>query len=204
MKLYYTKGACSLAVRITINEIGIPCEFESVNLATKKTESGSDFLAINPKGAVPTLVLDDKQILTENATIQQYLAEEYKAKNLLDSEYTMKRYRTLEWLNFVATELHKGFSPFFNASIPREVKDTILAPALKKKIDQVDKHLQTHRYLMGEDFTIADSYLFVVLSWLPAIQSSIADWSNIKKYMQDLQSRNSVRQSLQEEQGSKL
>src|SRR5688572_12009519 len=113
MKLYYSKGACSLAVRIILHEIGAACEFEAVDLATKKTETGMDFLKINPKGAVPTLILDDKAILTENAVIQQYLAEKYHATQLLPPLGDMKRYRVLEWLNFISTDLHKSCGPLF-------------------------------------------------------------------------------------------
>src|SRR5690349_3300917 len=110
MKLYYSKGACSLAVRIALHELGIPCEFEAVDLKAKKTEKGADFFKINPKGAVPTLVLDDHTVLTENAVIQQYLADKQKAFEVLPPVNDMKRYRALEWLNFVSTELHKGCS----------------------------------------------------------------------------------------------
>src|SRR5689334_13101143 len=108
MKLYYSKGACSLAVRILLHELGIKSEFEAVDLKTKRTETNADFLKINPKGAVPTLTTDKQEILTENAVILCYLADEYKAIELLPAPGNFKRYRVLEWLNYVATEIHKG------------------------------------------------------------------------------------------------
>src|SRR5437870_2266196 len=113
MKLYYSKGACSLAVRILINELNISCKYEAVNLKTKETETGKNFYEINPKGAVPTLILENNNVLTENAVIHQYLADQQKAHHLLPNLNDFKRYQVLEWLNFIATELHKGFSPLF-------------------------------------------------------------------------------------------
>src|SRR5438105_3577122 len=121
MKLYFSKGACSLAVRIILNELNIPCEYEAVNLKTKKTVDDADFYKINPKGAVPVLQLDDGTILTENAAIHQYLADFKKADQLFPLT-GIQRYRVIEWLNFVATDLHKGCGVFFSSMIPDEVK----------------------------------------------------------------------------------
>jgi glutathione S-transferase len=165
MKLYYAKGACSLAVRIVINEIELSCQYESVDLKTKQTETSADFLKINPKGSVPVLVTNEQEVLTENLVIQQYLADTYHAYQLLPKLNDFNRYRTLEWLNYVATELHKGFSPLFNPEMPQEVKDKIVIPVLDKKFAYLNHHLQEHAYLMGKEFTLPDSYLFVVLRW---------------------------------------
>lgn len=199
MKLYYSKGACSLAVRIVINEIGIPCEFESVNLQTKKTETGDDFLKINPKGAVPTLILDDQQVLTENSAIQQYLADEHDAIKLLPPTTNFRRYRVIEWLNFISTDLHKGCSPLFNSKLPQEVKNEIFIPALKNKIDFVENHLSNNRYLLDEQFTLADAYLFVILTWLPHFKIELSNWSSVSRYFEELRHRKSIEQSLAEE-----
>lgn len=122
MKLYYSAGTCSLAVRIIINEIGLPSTYEAVDLKTKKTASGQDFLQINPKGSVPVIVTDDNEILTENSVIQQYLADKNNASSLLPALGHFKRYRVLEWLNYISTELHKGCGPLFSPSIPVELK----------------------------------------------------------------------------------
>jgi glutathione S-transferase len=199
MKLYYSKGACSLAVRITLHEIGAACEFESVDLKTKKTASGDDYLQINPKGAVPALTLDNQEILTENAAIQQYLADHCKATQLLPLPTDFKRYRILEWLNFISTDLHKGCGPFFNPNIPEEIKDNIFRPILKSKLDFVEQRLQQNTYLMGEQFTIADSYLFVILFWLPKLKFELAQWPNLQRYFAQLKTRKAVQQALQEE-----
>ena len=126
MKLYYSPGACSLAVRILINEMGLDAEYESVDLKTKKTATGQDFKKINPKSVVPTLELDNKEILTENAVIQQYLADMNHATELLPAVNDFKRHRVLEWQTYVATELHKGMSPLFHAKYPDEIKENVI------------------------------------------------------------------------------
>lgn len=199
MKLYYAKGACSLAVRIIIHEMSIACEYEAVNLRSKKTERGTDFLTINPKGAVPVLVLDNKEILTENVVILQYLAEKYHAEHLLPSVGDIKRYHVLEWLNFITTDLHKTCSPLFNPQLPEKVRNEIFIPLLKSKLDLVNNHLQHNKYLMGEQFTLADPYLFVILSWLTHFKLALSDWSHSSRYFKELLQRDSVRQALTEE-----
>src|SRR5579864_6749967 len=159
MKLYYSKGACSLAVRIIIHELDLPCDYVAVNLKTKETENGEDFLKINPKGSVPTLVVDNKTIITENAVIQQYLADKMKATHLLPLISSLQRYRVLEWLNYVSTELHKGCGPLFNPEVPEECKE-IFRKILMKKFQSLDTHFKTHKYLLGDEFTLPDAYLF--------------------------------------------
>lgn len=199
MKLYYTKGACSFAERIIINEIGLTCEFEAVDLKTKKTASGKDFLQINDKGAVPTLITDDNQTLTENAIILQYLAENTNNSELLPPLGNFNRYKTLGWVNYVATELHKGFGPLFNPAMPQEVKEKITLPLLNKKFAYIDNHLQNNQFLMGEQFTLGDAYLFVILMWSSNFKISLTEFSNLSRYFADLKSRQSIQQSLEEE-----
>lgn len=130
MKLFYSKGACSLGIRILINELGLACEFESVNLGTKKTEKGEDFTQINPKGYVPALKTDQGHLLTENIVIQQYLADTHQDANLLPKVGDFRRYQTLEWSAYISTELHKGFSPLFNNSLDSSVKEQFFKPTL--------------------------------------------------------------------------
>jgi glutathione S-transferase len=199
MKLYYKKGACSLAVRIIIHEIGIDCEFEGVDLHTKRTESGENYLNINPKGVVPTLELEDKSILTENVVIQQYLADTYHAQALLPPPGDIKRYRILEWLNFISNDLHKACGILFNPTIPDEVKETIFKPLLKNKLDLTNTHLSKTHYLVDDQFTLPDSYLFVILSWLKRFNFILADWPALSRYFEMLQQRSSVAKSLKEE-----
>ena len=199
MKLYYAKGACSFAIRITLYELGIPCEFESVNLKTKKTEKGEDFLKINEKGAVPTLVLESGEILTEGAIIQQYLADYHKATHLLPEAGNFRRYKILEWLNFIATELHKGFSPLFSQELSEEIKENYFRPVLKRKLEYVDSKLKQNSYLLGEAFTIADSYLFTILRWSAACKVDITGLANLSRYFKDLYQRSSIQRALNDE-----
>ncbi len=199
MKLYFSRGACSLAVRIILNELHIPCEYEAVNLKTKQTESGADFYKINPKGAVPVLEFDDKSILTENAAIQQYLADSKKADLLLPPVDQMPRYHVIEWLNFVATDLHKGFGPFFNPAIPNSVKDEVFRPTLINKLKLVEQQLTKNKFLTGDHFTLPDAYLCVILNWLPTAEIDINNFPMTTTYFAALKQRESVMKSFKEE-----
>jgi glutathione S-transferase len=200
MKLYYSKGSCALAVHIVINEIGAECEFEAVNLGTKITNSGTDFFTINAKGSVPTLITNDNNVLTENAVIQQYLADTYKAEQLLPAVGNFQRYRVLEWLNFISTDLHKGCSPLFNANVPQDIKDTVFKPLLKTRLNFVEKNLQNSAYLTGDHFTLPDAYLFVVLTWLPYFKIELNEWPKLANYFDTLKQRASIQKSIAEEQ----
>lgn len=199
MKLFYTKGACSLVVRIVINELGLNANYESVNLKTKKAESNKDFLKINPKGAVPTLELDNGEILTENAVILQFLADTAGAHQLLPALGNFKRYQVLEWINYIATEIHKSFAPLFNPTIPQEFKNEVLLPAIKAKFKFLSNHLQQGQYLMGSDFMLPDAYLFVMLLWTSHFSIDLNEWPNLARYFNELKKRNSVEKSLNEE-----
>lgn len=200
MKLYYTKGACSLVVRIILNEIGLEASYESVDLKTKKTETGQNFLKINPKGAVPALELEGGESLTENAVILQYLADSSESTHLLPPVGDLNRYRVLEWLNYITTELHKGFAPLFNPSIKEELKVQYLIPALHSKFDYVNRYLQERQYLFGEAFTLADAYLFVMLRWAVYFKFDLKMWDNLNRYFTVLSGRTSVQISLKQEQ----
>jgi glutathione S-transferase len=199
MKLYYSKGSCSLTIRILTKELSIPCEFEAVAMKTKQTASGKDYLSINPKGAVPALELDNGEILTENAVIQQYLCDQRHATHLLPAVGDFNRYRVLEWLNYVSTELHKAYSPLFNPKLPQEVKTEFFIPALLSKLTLVDNSLSGKSYLAIDRFTIADCYLYVILTWLPHFKIDIKQWKNLFQYFENIQSRKSITLSLEEE-----
>lgn len=199
MKLYYTSSVCSLAVRIVIHELGITCDYESVDLKTKQTEVGDDFLTINPKGAVPVLQLDNGDTLTENAVILQYLADTYHATELLPPVGTMKRYRILEWLNFVSTDLHRYCAPLFWSKIPDELKESFFRPIFNSKLLVVEKHLQEHYFLMGDQLTLADCYLFVILIWMAKLKMDMVQWPNLSRYFIKMTQKKSVQLSLTEE-----
>jgi len=198
MKLFYSNGACSLAVRITLHELDVKCDFESVNLKSKQTKSEKDFFLINPKGAVPTLVLDNNDILTENIAIQIYLAEKYNGSKLFPHE-NMKRYRVIEWLGFIASDLHKTCGNLFNPNLPENLKNSVFKPLLKQKLSYIERHLSKNKYLVDDQFSLADSYLFVILSWLKIFKIDIHFWPTVAKYFLELKKRPSIIQALQEE-----
>ncbi len=200
MKLYYSKGACSLAVRIVINEIGIESQYEAVDLKTKKTAQGEDYLKINPKGYVPFLIVGNNQGLSENIAIQQFLGDSYPAAGLLPAVGDFSRYRVVEWLSYIGTELHKNFGPLFNADIDAELKNSLFMPMLQKKLKFVNAHLENKKFLMGDRFTLPDAYLFVMLTWAERmVQGGIADYPHLSRYFADLKNRPSIQKSLHQE-----
>jgi glutathione S-transferase len=199
MKLYYTPSVCSLAVRIILHELDIAFEFEAVNLRTKQTASGADYLQINPKGPVPTLVLDNNEILTENVVILQYLADTHHALQLLPAVGDFNRYRCLEWLNFASTDLHRNCAPLFGSRFSEETKNAVFRPILKNKLNLLNDHLQDNTYLMGDQFTLGDSYVLVILIWLAQLQTDMREWPNLVRYFTTLKQRKSVQLSLAEE-----
>jgi len=163
MKLYLTPGTCSLASNIALHEAGIPFELVKVDKRTKRA-NGIDFLTINPKGYVPALQLDDGQVLTENVVVLQYIADLNPAANLAPAVGTMQRWRLQEWLSFINSEVHKSFSPLFSSEAPEDMK-TYARNILAKRLAYVETALGDNKYLMGEQFTIADAYLSTVLGW---------------------------------------
>lgn len=199
MKLYYSPGACSLAVRIIINELGLPAEFEKVDLRSKKTETGADFLAVNIKGAVPTIALDDGSTLTENTVILQYLADSSKAYALLPAVGDFARYRVLIWVNYITTELHKTFGLLFNPNMPQNVKDEIVVPLILDKFRYVDNHLKKSSYLSGDTFSLPDAYLFVILRWAHYFKIDLTEYTALVSYFKELSKRPSIEKSLKEE-----
>jgi len=200
MKLYYSKGACSLAVRIIIHELNLNAEFIAVDLKTKKTEHGEDYLKINPKGSVSALILENGEVLTENVVIMQYLADTHKATNVLPPVGDMKRYRVLEWANYITTEIHKSFGPFFSPDFPSDFRQNTLLPLLERKFQLIENHIKNHHYLIGETFTLPDAYLFVMLRWLtPVAKISFDKFPNLKRYFEALKNYKSIEVALKEE-----
>lgn len=195
MKLFYKPGACSLSPHIVLREAGLDFSIESVDLATKKTETGEDYLRINPKGQVPALLLDDGSLLTEGVAIVQYLADKVPDRHLIAPSGTLSRYHAIEWLNFVATELHKGFSPLFNPKTPDEYK-AIARERLDKQFSYVDGELAKHDYLLGSKFSVADAYLFTVTRWANALKLEIKQRGHLDKYMARVADRPAVKAAL--------
>lgn len=197
MKLYYAPGACSLSPHIVLRETGLPFTMEQVDLATKETASGEDYYIVNTKGSVPALMLDNGEVLTEGAAILQYLADLVPEKKLAPKSGTMERYRLMEALNYIATELHKSFIPIFNPAYEGAIG------AAKNKLtvefDYVDRVLSQKPYWLGEEFTVADAYLFTVSCWIEAAGLDIKQWKALEKYRQKIASRPCVKEVLQEE-----
>lgn len=198
MKLYFKPGACSMAPHIALRETGYVFDLERVDLARHQTTSGEDFLRINPKGYVPALRLDDGSILTECTVMLQYIADHMPASGLAPKAGTMERYRLMEWLNFLATEVHKPFSPFFNPKAPQEIKDYNLR-LLMRRLEFLAGHINGRQYLMDDRFTVADIYLFTLLNWCNLHGVDLAQWPALKDYMTRIAARPSVRETMKAE-----
>jgi len=198
MKLYFSPGACSLSPHIAASEAGVSVELVKVDLKTHQLANGNDFLAIHGKGYVPLLELDDGQLLAEGPVIVQYLADRNPASGLAPAAGTMERYRLQEWLNFITTELHKQFSPLFDATAPAEWKETVKG-RLARRFDWLQDQLAGKDYLMGSKFTVADGYLFTVLNWTKWIGIDLARWPGLSAYVARVLARPRVRAAMQAE-----
>ena len=197
-KLYYSPGACSLSPHIVLREAGLPFDLVLASTKTHKLADGTDYYTINPKGYVPLLELNDGQRLSEGPVIVQYIADQAPASKLAPAAGTMERYRLMEWLNFITSELHKGFSPLFNPAMPEEAK--VLARAkLSERLGWVDTQLEGKDYLMGETFTVADAYLFTVAGWGKHVGVDIAALKTLSAYMGRVAARPAVQAALKAE-----
>jgi len=245
LKLFYAKGACSLATRIIIHELNLPCAFESVNLQTKVTERGENFWALNPKGSVPALQINNQTMLTETPVILEFLVESCWGPNptasfaqapqtfaqqpgfqpqqapafhqqqpqhpgqpnqiqvcesLLPQAPSWKHYQIKEMLNFISCELHKNFSALFNPEIPNAIKENVFEKKIIAKLDQLDQTCCHNRYLLGNEFSLPDASMFVILSWLPKGSNlTLSRWPNLEKYYQALKQRPSIQRACEEE-----
>src|SRR3954464_11007895 len=198
MKLYYSPGACSLSPHIALHEAGLAHELVKVDLRAKKTESGEDFLKINPKGQVPALMLDNGELLTEGPVIVQVIADKAAAKNLAPARDSAERYKLLEWLNFTTTELHKNFSPLFQPVIPDEVK-AFFKDRIMGKFKYANDKLAGQDYLMGKQFTVADGYLFVMLKWAERTGMDLSALKNLTVFKDRVAARPNVQAALKME-----
>ena len=198
MKLYYSPGACSLAPHIVLNELGQPYDLEKVDLRAKKTETGADFTAVNSKGQVPTLDLGKGEILTEVSTILQYLADKAKDSGLIPAFGTMDRYRAMEALNFVASELHKGIGGLFNPAMPEDGKKAIIA-RVERSLGWLDKQLAGKPYLLGDKYSVADAYAFTVLGWTRHVGIDLSPYAHIVAYLDRVGQRPAVQAALKKE-----
>ena len=199
MKLYYAPGACSLSPHIALIEAGFAHDLVKVDTKTRQFDGGGDFLAVNSKGYVPVLELDDGQRLTEGPAIVQYIADRKPESGLAPKPGTLERVRVQEWLNFTTSEIHKGFSPLFYADTPEDYK-AIVRARLGKRFDWLATQLEGKTYLLGETFTVADAYLFTVINWTMATPPiELAKWPNVKAYCERLRQRPSIAKAVAEE-----
>lgn len=195
MKLFYSPNACSLAPHIVLRELGLPFDLIKVDLQQHLTELGEDFYLLNKKGQVPVLQLEDGSFLTEGAVISQFLVDQFKHRDLLAEINTVERYQTLSWMNFIAAEIHKAYSPFFHESYGEDSK-TIFSTILNKHYAWVDQQLDGQNYLMGSNFTIADIYLFVVTRWADFIGLDLGHFIHLTAFMQRIARRQTVQDAI--------
>ncbi|HEY8218864.1 MAG TPA: glutathione transferase GstA [Methylobacter sp.] len=198
MKLYYSKGACSLSPHITACEAELPIELVEVDLQSKRTNAGENFRLINPNGYVPVLMFDDGKKLTEGPAIVQYLADQAPDKRLVPLAGTFERYQLQQWLNFVSTEIHKPFGSLFNPAMPEEAKQLVIA-LLTSRLETVAEHLSNRAFLLGDYFTVADAYLFVTLRWGEYVNVDISRWPVLTNYAAKISARPAVQKALGEE-----
>ena len=198
MKLYYAPGVCSLSPHIVLKESGLPFETVKTDIKAKTVDGGGDYKTTNPLGYVPALALDDGTILTEGPAIVQYIADKAPEKKLAPANGTLERYKVQSWLNFVSSEMHKGFSPLFNPAMPDEAKK-IAKERLATRLEHLEKHFATHNYLMGNDFTVPDAYCFTVLRWTVPTKIDLAPYPHVQAFMKRMQARPAVQAAMKDE-----
>ncbi len=198
MKLYYSPGACSLSPHIVAREAGIELALEEVDTRTKRTVTGRDFLEINPKGYVPALELDNGEVLTEGPVIAQYLADLKPDTGLAPANGTSQRYRLQEVLGYINSEIHKSYSPLFNPAAPPDVREERKA-YLRKRYALLDRKLAQQTWLFGDQFTVADAYLFTVTNWAKSVDLDLSEFEAMNAFQQHVAARPAVQAALQAE-----
>ena len=198
MKLYYAPGACSLAAHIVAREAGLPLGLDKVDLASHTTQGGQNYRNVNPKGYVPAVALDDGSVLTEVAAIIQYLADQGSGSSLAPANGTMERYRLIEWITFISSEIHKGFGPLWNPSTPDSVK-AATKEKLATRFAYLDKILAAQPFLTGSTFTIADAYLFTVVNWTNYHHVDLSPFPHLQAFQNRVASRPKVQEALEAE-----
>lgn len=198
MKLYYSPGACSLSPHIVLRESGLAFEPVLASTKTHQLQDGTDYYSINPKGYVPLLELDNGERLTEGPAIVQYIADQVPDRQLAPPNGSFERYRLQEWLNFITTELHKTFSPLFNGAMPEEAK-TQFRNKLYERLKWLDAQLAGKSFLMGDQFTVADAYLFTVTNWGRIVNVDVSPYPNLVAYRGRIAARPSVQEAMKAE-----
>jgi glutathione S-transferase len=198
MKLYYAPGVCSLSPHIVLEEAGLPYTLVKTDIRAKTIEGGSDYRTVNPLGYVPALALDDGTLLTEGPAIVQYIADKVPQKKLAPANGTLERYKMQSWLNFISSEVHKGFSPLFNPQMPDGAKD-IAKERLASRFAYLENHLAKNAYLMGDTFTCPDAYCFTVMRWSKPTKIDLAPYPHLQAYMTKIEARPAVQAAMKGE-----
>jgi glutathione S-transferase len=198
MKLYYSPGACSLSPHIVLREAGLAFEPVLASTKTHKLQDGTDYYTINPKGYVPLLELDDGQRLSEGPAIVQYIADKVPGKNLAPANGTFERYRLQEWLNFLTSEVHKGFGVLFTPPMPDEAK-TLARGRVTDRLKWIDTQLEGKQYLMGDNFSVADAYLFTLSNWSRHVGIDTSGMANLTAFMGRMMARPAVQEAMKAE-----
>lgn len=198
MKLYYAPGACSLSPHIIARELGLELSLVKVDISAKKTEDGRDYLEINPKGYVPAIELDNGEILTENTAVVQYLADRKPEGGLAPANGTLERYRLQEMLGYINSELHKSYGALFNPKILPEVRQE-RHDYLRKRYGLIEKALASKSFLLGETFTVADAYLFVITNWAGHLKVDLSEFPNVAAFQKRVAERPAVRAAMMAE-----
>lgn len=198
MKLYYSPGSCGLAPQIILREVGQHFELVKVDFKTKQTTEG-DYLQVSPKGMVPALRLDDDEIVTEGAVILQWIADKHPESKLIPPTGFKERYTVLEWLNYIATDLHKGMAVMFSTFIDKDSKIRFAEGNLGPRFEYINEHLADRNYILGANFSVADAYLYNILTWPTRVGIDISGYSSIQAFMSRMEQRSAVRASLEAE-----
>jgi len=198
MKLYYSPGACSLSPHIALLEADLPYDLVKVDLKAKTLENGDDYLKVNPKGQVPALALDSGELVTEGPVIVQMIADKAAGKNLAPTRDSTERYKLLEWLNFLTSEVHKSFGPMFSPVLADDAK-AFFKDRVMGKFKYLDGALAGHDYLMGKQFTVADGYLFTMLTWADRMKFDLSGMPNLVAYRERVAARPKVKEALTKE-----
>lgn len=198
MKLYFSPGACSLAAHIVLHEAGYAFDCEKVDIPAKKTASGADYWKINPKGYVPALQLDDGSVLSEVGVILQYLADHKPAAGLVPAAGTMARYQLMEWLNFIATEVHKSIGALFNPKMTPEMKD-VQRGVIDRRLNALEKMIAGRQYVMGDTYSVADAYLFTIINWTGLHNIDTGKWPTLQAMVARIGARPRVQAALKAE-----
>jgi len=198
MKLYYSPGACSLSPHIVLREAGLAFDPVLASTKTHQLADGTDYYTINPKGYVPLLELDDGQRLSEGPAIVQYIADQVPASGLAPAAGTLERYRVMEWLNFISTEVHKSYSPLFNPAMPEEGK-AVYREKLASRYKWVNEQLEGKSFLMGDQFTVADAYLFTVTNWASRVGVDLSGLAHVQAFSARVAARPAVQAAMKAE-----